>query len=410
MTMLAASRPAALRTLWLLSFGHCCVDLCSAAVTALVPFLVAQRDYSYAAVGVFIVAASIGGALIQPLIGHYGDRTGALWLMPAGLVLAGASFGVVGLLHNRTLVLLAVALCSIGVASYHPEGARWARRAAGSAVATGMSIFSVGGGIGYALGPALVAAIVSPLGLVGTPILIVLPAAAAVAVLALLRRSGARANVEMAAARELGSSLADEWSPFARIVLVNGIQSGIVAGLFAYVPLHLVARGTSAGSADLLSTVMLAAAAAGTLYGGRAADRIGRRVVLIVPMLVLVPLIAVVPSLGFVALVPTVLIIGFAMNTNISLIIVLGQEYLPGRLGLASGVVVGMSVGMGGLVTVLLSLLANAVGKSSGPTAALYVTAALPVLAAALSASLPSPAAASPESIWSRAARGVAER
>jgi len=370
----------------------------------LLPFLVAQRHYTYAAVGAFVLAASIGGALMQPLVGHYGDRTGALWLMPAGLVVAGAGIGVVGLVNDRTFALFAVAVCSIGVAAYHPEGARWARRAAGSAVATGMSIFSVGGGVGYALGPLLVAGVVVPLGLRGTPVLMVLPVAAAIALMVLLRRMGAQANDDMRAERAQGRQV-EEWGAFARIALMNGVQSGVVSGLFAYVPLYLVARGTSPGTSNAMSTVMLSAAAVGTLVGGRAADRIGRRVVLIAPLLVLVPLIAVVPSLGFGALIPLAIVIGFAMNTNISLVIVLAQEYLPGRLGLASGVTVGVSVGMGGLVVELLSLLASAVGRSAGPSAALYVVAGMPVLAAALAASLPRPAAASPESIWSRALR-----
>jgi MFS transporter, FSR family, fosmidomycin resistance protein len=394
------TRPAALSTLWVLSFGHCCADLSSSATSALLPFLVAERHYTYAAVGVFVLAASIGGALLQPLIGHYGDRTGALWLMPVGLVVAGAGIGVVGLVNDRTFALFAVGVCSLGVAAYHPEGARWARRAAGSTVATGMSIFSVGGGVGFALGPLLVAGAVVPLGLRGTPLLMVLPVVAAIALMVLLRRLGAQAHEDMKAEREQGRQ-AEEWWPFARIVLMNGVQSGVVSGLFAYVPLYLVARGTSPGTSNTMSTVMLSAAAVGTLVGGRAADRIGRRIVLIAPLLLLVPLIAAVPSLGFAALIPLAIAIGFAMNTNISLVIVLAQEYLPGRLGLASGVTVGISVGMGGLVVALLGLL----GDASGPSAVLYVVAGMPILAAALALTLPRPAAASPESIWSRALR-----
>jgi FSR family fosmidomycin resistance protein-like MFS transporter len=95
------------------------------------------------------------------------------------------------------------------------------------------------------------------------------------------------------------------------------------------------------------------------------------------------------------------IVIGFAMNTNLSLVIVLAQEYLPGRIGLAAGVAVGMSVGVGSIVVLLLGFLYDA----AGPSAVLYVVAGMPVIAAALAASLPRPAACSPASIWSRAAR-----
>jgi len=401
MSVTAVTRPPSRATLLVLSFGHGCSDLCSSATSALLPFLVVERHYTYAAVGVFVLAASVGGALLQPLIGHYGDRTGALWLMPAGLVVGGLGIGVVGLVNNRTFALFAVAVCSIGVAAYHPEGARWARRAAGSAATTGMSIFSVGGGAGFALGPLLVAAAVVPLGLRGTAVITLLPLAAAASVVYQVRRFRGREADHSLAERAQKEQRAEEWWPFARLALMYGVQSGVVAGLYAYVPLYLVSRGTSPGSSNTMSTVLLVAAAVGTLLGGRAADRIGRRVVLVAPQLVLVPLIAVTPSLGFLVLIPAVIVIGLAMNANVSVAIVLAQEYLPGRLGLASGLTVGMSVGMGGLVAALLGLL----GEATSPATVLYVVAALPALVAALAFSLPQPAAALPESIWSRALR-----
>jgi FSR family fosmidomycin resistance protein-like MFS transporter len=204
-----------------------------------------------------------------------------------------------------------------------------------------------------------------------------------------LRRSGAQAGQDKLAERAVAGRRREEWWPFARIVLVSGLQSGIVTGLFIYLPLYLVSGGTSPGLANLMSTLLLAVAAVGTLAGGRIADRFGRRWVLIAPMLALVPLIAVVPSLGVLGLIPVIVVIGFLMDANLSLVIVLAQEYLPERIGLASGMTVGVSIGMGGLVAALLGLL----GEATGPSTVLYVVAAMPILAAAVSASLPRPGA-----------------
>lgn len=167
MTGVVVQRGASRATLLALSLGHGCADLCSGALFALLPFLVVERHYSYAAAGLFALTASIAGALFQPLVGAQGDRGEARWLLPAGLLLTGLGMGAVGLARSFPLTLIAVAVCSAGVAAYHPEGARWARHASSDRVTADMSVFSVGGGLGYAFGPLAVAAALTPLACMG---------------------------------------------------------------------------------------------------------------------------------------------------------------------------------------------------------------------------------------------------
>jgi FSR family fosmidomycin resistance protein-like MFS transporter len=146
-----------------------------------------------------------------------------------------------------------------------------------------------------------------------------------------------------------------------------------------------------------MTSILLAAGACGTLLGGMGAHRLGRRWVLIVPQLVLVPAIAVVPSLSYTAMIPFVVVAGVAMNANMSVVLVLGQEYLPSRMGLSTGLIVGLAGGAGGLIVAGLGVLGDAAGLAS----VLYVVAALPLAVAALAALLPQPAAAPPGTIWS---------
>jgi FSR family fosmidomycin resistance protein-like MFS transporter len=119
----STARPA----LFALSLGHGAADICSSALWSLLPFLVVERHYSYAAVGVFALVASLGSALLQPLFGAHGDRSEAVWLLPMGLIVAALGIAAVGLVRSYPLTLAAVAVCSGGVAAYHPEGARWER-------------------------------------------------------------------------------------------------------------------------------------------------------------------------------------------------------------------------------------------------------------------------------------------
>lgn len=392
----AGNRPASRATLFALALGHGCADTCAGALFALLPFLVVERHYSYAAAGVFALTASVGSAVLQPLVGAHGDRGDAPWLLPVGLLATGLGIGAVGFATSFALTLLAVALCSAGVAAYHPEGARWARHASGSAVTADMSIFSVGGTVGFAVGPLVVAAVLAPLGLHGTAVIAAVPLAAAVVVAGALRRFRDLPMEEHAGQRH-PLARASEWRPFAILLAVFCLASGVATGLLTYLPLFLVqARTSSPAASNVMTSVLLAAGAAGTLLGGIAAGRFGRRMVLLVPQLVLVPAIALLPSLSYAAMIPVVVVVGLAMNANIGIALVLAQEYLPQRMGLATGLTIGLCGGVGGLIVAGLGLL----GDAAGPSSVLYVLAVLPLAVAALAALLRQPAAAPPGTLW----------
>ena len=393
----AGRRPASRATLLALSLGHGCADLCSGALFALLPFLVVERHYSYAAAGVFALTVSVAHAVFQPLIGAHGDRSEAHWLLPTGLIVTGLGMGAVGLVTSYPLTLIAVAVCSAGVAGYHPEGARWARHASSSRVTADMSVFSVGGGVGFAVGPLVVAAVLAPLGLHGTVVVALIPISAAAVVAVALRRFRQKPLSDQARHRQ-AQTFGSEWRPFACLVALFCVASGVSTGLITYVPLFLVqARATSPAASNVMTSVLLAAGATGTLLGGIAAHRFGRRLVMIAPQLVLVPAIALLPSLSYAAMIPVMVLIGIAVNANVSVALVLAQEYLPAHMGLATGLTIGLCGGVGGLIVAALGLL----GDAAGPSSVLYALAALPLVVAVLASRLPRPTAAPPETVWS---------
>ena len=275
MSGVTAMRPASRPTLFALSLGHGCADLCSGGLFGLLPFLVAERHYSLAAAGVFAFIASAASAVFQPLVGAQGDRREARWLLSAGLIVTGLGMGAVGFATSYPLTLLAVAVCSAGAAAYHPEGARWARHASSSRVTADMGVFSVGGGIGYALGPLVVAAALAPLGLHGTLVVALLPFAAAAVVVVAVRRFRRQPQSTRGLHLQAGATVS-EWRPFIRLVVLYCVAAGVTTGLLVYLPLFLVhARGTKPATANIMTSVLLGAAAVGTLLGGLTAQRLG---------------------------------------------------------------------------------------------------------------------------------------
>ncbi len=369
-----------------LSLGHGCADMSGGALWALLPFLVVERDYSYAAVGVFALVATVSTAVLQPLLGAHGDRRTGWWLMPVGLVLAGLGLGAVGVVASFPLTLAAVLVASAGVAAFHPEGARWARLVSGGHVTSDMGVFSLGGSVGYALGPLVVAAALAPLGLSGTLLLPLAPFAVAAVLLATLRRVHHLAPGN-ATGRPVPAGRQD-WPAFARLLAFSCGAGAVATGLITYVPLFLVQeRSTSPEASNVVSSVLLAAGAAGTLLGGLAAQRYGRRRALVASQLLLVPFVAVLPALGYTGVLAMAVPVGLAMNAYLSITLVLAQEYLPARMGLATGLTVGLANGAGGLVVAALGLL----GDAAGAAAVLFAVAALPLLVGAVGLSLPRP-------------------
>jgi MFS transporter, FSR family, fosmidomycin resistance protein len=391
------------RGLGLLGFAHLSVDLCQAATPALLPFFVERRGYSYAAAGALVFAATVGSSFIQPLFGHAADRLKLPWLMPAGVLLAGAGIGLAGVAPSYALTFAAIVLSGIGVAAFHPEGARHANYASGVQKARGMSLFALGGNAGFALGPALTTGAVLAFGLPGTLLVAVLPASAAATLVVKrewLHALRARGAADAAAAASAGTRRHDQWGPFARLTAVISLRSCVHFGLLAFVPVWFVTQlDTSEAAGNAALTAMLASGAAGTLIGGRIADRVGRRNILLAALALSGPAILAFIHAPTGLAFPLIALTGMLVVGTFAITVVLGQEYLPNRLGMASGVTLGAAIGVGGAIAPLLGVLADA----QGIEAAMWTIAALPPAALAVGLTLPgqvpktrSPASPSP--------------
>jgi MFS transporter, FSR family, fosmidomycin resistance protein len=371
------------RSLGLLGVGHLCVDLCQGAVPALLPFLATERGYSYAALGALVLFSTVGSSIIQPLFGLLSDRFARPALMPAGLALAGTGIALAGPAPTYALTAVAVTVSGVGVAAFHPEGAKFAGLASRERRGRGMSLFSVGGNAGFALGPLLTTPLVLVFGLAGTLALAVFPFGAA---LLIARRLARLRQLEEARDGSRVGGGRDDWGAFGRLGGMIALRSGVYFGLQAFIPAYFVVElgtGEAAGNAAL--TLMLAAGAVGTLVGGVLVDRFGARAVLVGTQALLLPLLVVLPFAGAGGATVLLALIGFVTIASFSVTIVLGQAYLSSRVGLASGITLGLAIGLGGVAATGLGLVADAAGLE----AVLWTVAALPVPALLLSLTLP---------------------
>ena len=367
----------------LLSTSHLATDFANGALPALIPFLKDRFSLSYTLVGVLVLASQASSSLIQPLFGLWSDRRGALWLLPGGVALAGVGIGLAADAPSYWLVVVFVLVSGVGVAAFHPEGSKFAGYVSGRRRASGMAWFSIGGNIGFALGPVVATLLVHEYGLRGG-LLLALPCLG-VAALALVSTPYLRAFATEGRAALTGEGV-DQPRAMGLLLGVIALRSVAWFGLITFVPLWEVHLGHSKSHGNHLLALMLFAGGVGTLVMGPLADRFGRRPVLLASVIATSPLIYVFLAVGGVPGAIALALVGASVVGTFGVTMVMSQEYMPRHIGMASGLSIGMSVGLGGIGAVALGRVADATSLQT----ALYAAAAAPLLAIVLAAMLPS--------------------
>ncbi|EFL28116.1 putative fosmidmycin resistance protein [Streptomyces himastatinicus ATCC 53653] len=374
------------KSIIMLSVGHACVDVYQGAVASLVPFFVAERAYSYAVVSGIVLAASLLSSVAQPVFGALTDRWAMPWLLPVSTVLGGLGIALSGVSGSYAWTLAFVAVSGIGVAAYHPESARVARRVSEGSHSA-MAWFSLGGNLGFATAPLMVGAVVATGGLRLTPLLVVPALVGSVLCLPVLRALGGPVRGGSGAAVATGT---DDVASFVKLSLAVVCRSIVFIGLSTFISLYVQQRpggSTAAGTAALF--VLYVGGAVGSVLGGQLANRWDRVTVARWSYLVTVAAVAGIVCVPGPAIYVFVALTSVGLYVPFSLQVTLGQDYLPTRTGTASGITLGLTVSIGGLVTPLIGGVAHATSLRM----ALAPLILMPALSWLLFRTLPEPTA-----------------
>jgi FSR family fosmidomycin resistance protein-like MFS transporter len=295
-----------------------------------------------------------------------------------------------GLFGDYQAIMLLGIVSGIGIAAYHPEAARLVNFAAGKNKGTAMSLFGIGGTLGFALGPLIVTAAMLKWGMQGT---LVLAIPVTIMALVIIFHFPMLQSLEADENQKKGSSATDtvreNWSGFSRIALIVSGRSILFFGLNIFIPIYWINElGQSKVAGAMALTIFAGAGIFGNLAGGNMADRIGQKKVLLIGLLGLTLLLPILILVENVQLATFLLApIGFMLFTTYSPAIVMGQSYLPSRIGLASGVTLGLGVAIGGGAAPFIGKLADLYGVWM----ALASVAFLPIFILLLAWSLPEP-------------------
>ncbi len=380
--------------LFLLSFGHMCTDIVQGALPALLPYLKDRFSLSYAATGTILLAAQLTSSVIHPLFGYVTDRKPFPVLLSLGCLISGV--GIALLPHSPSFpwLIAIVTFLGIGTAAFHPEGFKATACIASVKRATGMSFFSVGGNLGFAIGAPATIFLVSRYGLPGASALFV-PAAVAAA-LFVPALPHIRERIAAVAARPIAPADNGVRHPLyavSLIVLIVVFRSWTQLGLTAFIPfLYREELASNPGFVASLLFLFLGAGAVGTLAGGPIADRIGHRRMLFLSQAIQVPLIFLFLRASGWAVFALAIAVGAAIVSTFSVTIVMAQELFPRRLATASGTIAGFAIGTGGIGVTLLGMVADRYGVP----AAAHTINFLPAFGVLLAAMLPIPWKAGP--------------
>ncbi|MCM3763244.1 MFS transporter [Alkalihalobacillus oceani] len=345
--------------------GHLFCDMNQGALPAILPFLILSYGFSYTAAAGLILAANIISSIFQPLIGLYSDKASKGWMVPLGLLLSGGGLAVIGFLSNYWLIFISVMISGLGIAIFHPEAAKVVHLTSGEHKATSMSVFSLGGTLGFALGPIVVTGSVLLWGLQGLLALII--PAIIMGLITMRPVNKPVTNNDGMPKKECtrpGEIKIDQWKPFSLLSIVLCVRSIVFYGLNTFIPLLWVSVFLQSGSSgNVLLSLFLLFGAMGTIMGGRIADTYGLVKLIRISFVLLVPILLLLSATdspllagGF------ILLAGIFIFMPYSSMVVLGQKYLPNRLGLASGITLGVAVSAGGIFAPVLGRIADSYG------------------------------------------------
>lgn len=364
-----APRPAAegalFHVLTAVSFCHLLNDMVQSLLPSIYPILKSSFHLDFGQIGLITLTNQITASLLQPFIGHYTDRRPMPYSLPIGMTVTLTGMVLLAVAHNYSLLLIAAALIGVGSAVFHPESSRVARMASGGKHGMAQSFFQVGGNTGSAVGPLLAAFIVLPRGESGvgwfTP--------AAVVGIAVLVWVGGWYRERLAHLKKRPERHDENviMLPRRKVIGAIAVLGALVfskyfylASITSYYTFYLIYKfHVSVQSSQIHLFVFLGAVAAGTLIGGPVGDRFGRKLVIWCSILGVLPFTLMLPYANLFWTGVLSVVIGFVIASAFSAILVYGQDLVPGRVGMISGVFFGFAFGLGGIGAAVLGKLAD---------------------------------------------------
>ena len=326
---------------------------------AILPLLIADNGYSYFTAGLLVTAYNITSSFTQPLVGWLSDKKGFSVSISTSLLVSALFVALMGIAHNYYLIMAFAILAALGHACFHPTALSLVNRLCMQENRGRItSYFVVGGNFGYAIGPVLAGVLVFWLGLPGL-LFLIFPALFMVVALRYLLPGGIAGACESHARPVSKKGVEQSKKPFVILMIASVLRAWAVFAAITFLPMYLVTRGYDLMTASIIMTLMLLAGVAGQVLGGHISDRIGRKEFMILGLAGTIPFFYLFfASSGIIAVI-AILLFGLFLWSTFAVAVAMSHELLPQNVGLASGMMLGLAIGFGGLGVAVNGMIAD---------------------------------------------------
>jgi len=346
--------------------AHWAVDLMNSQYPLLLAALSGPLGLSYTIVGILSAIYSLSGSLSQPVFGHWADHVGHRRIAAGGMLLMLLSFSAALLLKSAATLGILI-LMAVGSAAFHPaaaaEAARRGRVHLDRNENTAASLFFLFSQGGLFLGPLFGGALLDWGGSRALLLLLLILIPIGWLLLGHERRSLPVAFPTAQAANPEPSKLAVPLAVLLLFTSVVAARSWVQMSMSAFLPKYLGDLGFRPSLYGSVTALFMGSAAIAGVLGGVLADRYGKRPVVSLSLLLSAPPLALIPnyqSAGMIALLT--FLAGGALGISYSILVVLGQNMLPRREGMASGLVLGFTFASGSIGALFSGILVDLAG------------------------------------------------
>ena len=343
--------------------GHFLIDLYTPVLPIVLPLLIEGMGLSYFLAGLVVTVFNVVSSITQPIVGIWGDKTGKHADVAFCVLLGAVGISLSVLTSNYLILLMLVTGAAIGHALFHPAAMDLVYRISPPAsLGKYNSIFTTAGSISYALGPLVAGALIAFGGLPAVCWMVLPGIIGAAWIFKLTRKTE---SLEPAEKKSRVSSVEGSKSGAALVVVVCALRAIGYMAVITYLPTLLtVVYGMESFVSSVIVTVMLFFGVAGQIAGGRLSDLYGRKRMLVAGLVLAIPCFMLIFAGGFVMIFGVMSYAFFASFCYVTSV-TMTQELLPGKTGLASGLTLGFTMGVGGLGAAVVGLAADITGNLS---------------------------------------------